>query len=265
MSGGVSLAVWMGGVAREVNLLTQASDLRVRAADEVPVPPPAAPLDGSLALRVRDLYGQLLDLVDVTASVDVLSGTSAGGVNAAVLGLANARRLDIGPLRDLWLQAGAFDQLLRDPQADTNPPSLLKGDGQLLAALRDGLGKLTAGGAGPGEGDPARETTVHITTTLLHGQNGRFTDDYGNWSSTQTTTGFSLSLPISLPRPQPSARWRSRHVPAPRSRRRSNRRSSPSRKASANSSRRACKAGTRTCPNMRRTSRNPRGWLTGDC
>ena len=180
MSGGVSLAVWMGGVAREVNLLTQASDLRVRADDEVPVPPPAAPQDGSLALRVRDLYGQLLDLVDVTASVDVLSGTSAGGVNAAVLGLANARRLDIGPLRDLWLQAGAFDELLRDPQADPNPPSLLKGDGQLLAALRDGLTALTAGGAGPGEGDPARETTVHITTTLLHGQNGRFTDDYGN-------------------------------------------------------------------------------------
>ena len=180
MSGGVSLAVWMGGVAREVNLLTQASDLRVRADGEVPVPPPAAPPDGSLALRVRDLYGQLLDLVDVTASVDVLSGTSAGGVNAAVLGLANARRLDIGPLRDLWLQAGAFDELLRDPQADPNPPSLLKGDGQLLAALRDGLATLTAGGAGPGAGDPARETTVHITTTLLHGQNGRFTDDYGN-------------------------------------------------------------------------------------
>ena len=180
MSGGVSLAVWMGGVAREVNLLTQASDLRIRADGEVPVPPPAAPQDGSLALRVRDLYGQLLDLVDVTASVDVLSGTSAGGVNAAVLGLANARRLDVGPLRDLWLQAGAFDELLRDPQADPNPPSLLKGDGQLLAALRDGLGKLTAGGAGPDEKNPARETTVHITTTLMHGQNGRFTDDYGN-------------------------------------------------------------------------------------
>ena len=30
MSGGVSLAVWMGGVAREINLLTQASDLRER-------------------------------------------------------------------------------------------------------------------------------------------------------------------------------------------------------------------------------------------
>ena len=32
MSGGVSLAVWMGGVAREINLLTQASDLRRRGA-----------------------------------------------------------------------------------------------------------------------------------------------------------------------------------------------------------------------------------------
>lgn len=179
ISGGVSLAVWMGGLVREINLLTQASDLRTRGEGEIPVPSAAAPPDGSLDMRVRDLYGQLLDLVDVTASVDVLSGTSAGGINAAVLGLANARRLDIGTLRDLWLSAGAFGQLLRDPQADPNPPSLLKGDGQLLAALRDGLAKLTAG-RDAYDKDLARETTVHITTTLLHGQDGRFTDDYGS-------------------------------------------------------------------------------------
>src|SRR5262245_13190982 len=100
MTGGVSLAVWMGGVAREINLLTQASDLRPRDAGGVSVPTPAGPPAGSLALQVRDLYRRLLDLVDVTVSVDVLSGTSAGGINAAVLGLANAHRLDIGPLRD---------------------------------------------------------------------------------------------------------------------------------------------------------------------
>jgi patatin-related protein len=180
MSGGVSLAVWMGGVAREINLLTQASDLRVRGPGELAVPAPAGPPAGGLALPVRDLYAQLLDLVDITASVDVLSGTSAGGVNAAILGLANARRLDIGSLRDLWLQAGAFDQLLRDPQADPNPPSLLKGDGQLLAALRNGLKVLTESNSDPVSGNQARETTVHVTTTLLHGQNGQFTDDYGN-------------------------------------------------------------------------------------
>jgi patatin-related protein len=180
MTGGVSLAVWMGGVAREINLLTQASDLRIRGEGETGVPPSGAPQAGSLALRVRDLYEQLLDLVDMTAAVDVLSGTSAGGINAAVLGLANARRLDLGTLRDLWLRAGAFDQLLQDPQADPSPTSLLKGDGQLLAALREGLTDLTTASSGITDKDLARETTVHITTTLLHGQDGRFTDDYGN-------------------------------------------------------------------------------------
>jgi patatin-related protein len=180
MTGGVSLAVWMGGVAREINLLTQGSDLRMRGEGEPPVPESGAPPTGSLALRVRDLYGQLLDLVDMTAAVDVLSGTSAGGINAAVLGLANARRLDLGPLRDLWLRAGAFDQLLQDPQASPSPTSLLKGDGQLLSALREGLTDLTTASSGTTDKNFARETTVHITTTLLHGQDGRFTDDYGN-------------------------------------------------------------------------------------
>jgi patatin-related protein len=180
MTGGISLAVWMGGVAREINLVTQASDLRERGPNEDPVPPPGGPPAGSLALQVRDLYRRLLELVDVTATVDVLSGTSAGGINAAVLGLANARRLDIGPLRDLWLQAGAFGRLLRNPRRDPNPPSLLQGDGQLLAGIHEGLETLIPDpAAAPSEQD-ARATTVHITTTLLHGQNGRFTDDYGN-------------------------------------------------------------------------------------
>jgi patatin-related protein len=180
MTGGVSLAVWMGGVAREINLLTQASDLRARDPGEEPVPPPGGPAAGGLALQVRDLYRRLLELVDVTASVDVLSGTSAGGINAAVLGLANARRLDIGPLRDLWLQAGAFGSLLRNPRRDPNPPSLLQGDGQLLAGIHNGLEKLLPDPTTSVAEPDARATTVHITTTLLHGQNGRFTDDYGN-------------------------------------------------------------------------------------
>jgi patatin-related protein len=180
MTGGVSLAVWMGGVAREINLLTQASDLRPRDAGEERVPPPGGPPDGSLALQVRDLYQRLLGLVDVTASIDVLSGTSAGGINAAVLGLANARRLDIGPLRDLWLQAGAFGSLLRNPRRDPNPPSLLQGDGQLLAGIHNGLAKLLPEPTADYPEPDARATTVYITTTLLHGENSRFTDDYGN-------------------------------------------------------------------------------------
>src|ERR1035441_9723705 len=73
MSGGGSLAVWMGGVARELNLLTEASGRRPAAPGELP---------GDTA--VRELYRKLLDLVQVEVSIDVLAGTSAGGINAAL-------------------------------------------------------------------------------------------------------------------------------------------------------------------------------------
>jgi hypothetical protein len=115
MSGGVSLAVWMGGVAREMNLLQQASNLRQSQKE-----PSGADLDD----RCRQLYLNLLDLLDVTVTTDVLSGTSAGGINAALLGLASVTGMDLGGLRDLWLDTGSMDMLLRDP-GEPNPPSLM--------------------------------------------------------------------------------------------------------------------------------------------
>ena len=156
-TGGVSLAVWMGGVARELNLLVQASEHR-RLGDAVASP-----------------YRALLDLVDAEVTIDVLAGTSAGGINSALLGLANARSVDLGLLRDVWLDAGDFGKLMRDP-AESSPPSLLKGDGQMLVALRHGIRDLIAQ-------KPlfARrpETDVYITTTLLSPETSRFSDDYG--------------------------------------------------------------------------------------
>src|SRR4029450_8339199 len=77
MTGGVSLAIWMGGVARELNLLDQASRER-EGAETVPL----ASLDPA-DQEVRRRYGALLDVLDVVIRVDVLSGTSAGGINAA--------------------------------------------------------------------------------------------------------------------------------------------------------------------------------------
>jgi Patatin-like phospholipase len=106
MTGGVSLAVWMGGVAREINLLQQASNLRPRdavAPGAAPGPDggKAAPANATWDLRSRDLYLGLLNVLDVTVTVDVLSGTSAGGINAAMLGLSSAAGVDLAELRDL--------------------------------------------------------------------------------------------------------------------------------------------------------------------
>lgn len=164
-TGGVSLAVWMGGVAREMNLLAGAGRTDVKE--------PTASHDQ----QVRAKYEELLRLLQLDVSIDVLSGTSAGGINAAVLGLATVRGCDIGMLRDLWLTEGSLDGLLRDPR-DYAPPSLLRGDGVLLEGLRTALRQLVDDapvGARSAEEDPTR---VFITTTLLKGREHIYGDDY---------------------------------------------------------------------------------------
>ena len=168
-TGGVSLAVWMGGMAREMNLLLAAS--RLRRGEPV--------ADTSeLGRRVRDGYGALLDLLNLDCSMDVLSGTSAGGINAAILGLANVQRFDLDGLRELWFDEGSLGNLLRDPLDKQRPSSLLYGDKSLLQGLRTGLAKLTGTSTeNPVPGlDPTR---VFITTTLLAGEASRFIDEYG--------------------------------------------------------------------------------------
>lgn len=193
MSGGVSLAVWMGGVAREVNLLQQASNFRVNgssggSAGHPPGPRGAAPSrDGGASAgppspdaQCRDLYLRLLRLLDVRVTVDVLSGTSAGGINAALLGLSSAAGVDLARLRDLWLTTGSMDALLRDP-GEKDPPSLMQGDGVLYRGLEQGIRALYEDGHDPGLAppDPVVDTTVFITTTMMSGETSRFTDDYG--------------------------------------------------------------------------------------
>ena len=158
MTGGVSLAIWMGGVARELNLLLPGGN-------------PAS----ALARQVRGCYQSLRDLLSADVCVDVLSGTSAGGINAAILALANVNNSDIGGLRELWLKDGAFGLLLRDPD-DSPTPSLLKGDEQLLVGLREAMQAIA--GPGPAAAASPPPTDVFITTTFLDGEPSRFVDDY---------------------------------------------------------------------------------------
>ena len=167
-TGGVSLAVWMGGMAREMNLLLSAS--RWRQGESVPD-------TSDQGRKVRALYADLLELLNVDFSIDVISGTSAGGINAVILGLANVARFDLDGLRKLWFDEGALGDLLRDP-ADKRPASLLYGDKVLLQGLRDGL-KTLAGSPPDTRVSGEDPTRVFITTTLLSGQPSTFTDEYG--------------------------------------------------------------------------------------
>ena len=107
--GGVSLAVYMHGVTKEVWKLAQASRASMDAA-------PAA--EG--AQRVyRDLLTHLRDEKDLLLRVlpDILTGASAGGINAVFLAEAIHSGRSLDPLTDLWLENADIDRLTaRDAQ-----------------------------------------------------------------------------------------------------------------------------------------------------
>jgi patatin-related protein len=149
MNGGVSLAVYMGGAAHELNELT-----------------------------VKDgPYRRLLNIVEHRSApvVDVLSGTSAGGINAAALALAqaNGNPTDLGALKKLWVQQGQIGSLLRQPFRKS-APSILRGDDYFLPQIHSAFKGLTANYS-----RSDRSVDLTITTTLIHPVIQRTVDDLG--------------------------------------------------------------------------------------
>jgi patatin-related protein len=149
LNGGVSLAVWMGGVVCEIDRVT----------------------------RRTGVYGQLLKLLDTTARADVIAGTSAGGINGAVLAVSQANRnAKVDLLRDLWSDQGRMENLLQRPFRGS-PASLLRGDDYFLPKLHDAIKRLSE------DWDPTprdeRPVDLMITTTLLHGARTVSADSLG--------------------------------------------------------------------------------------
>lgn len=148
-NGGVSLAVWMGGVAHEINELTG---------------------EGAT-------YAPLLDLLGVRARADVISGTSAGGINGAALALAQTNSAtDLRDLRAVWAEQGRLETLLHRPFTG-DPVSLLRGEEVFLPELTRALHRL----ATPWRPRPVEERPVDltVTATLLDGVTLEETDSLG--------------------------------------------------------------------------------------
>lgn len=154
LNGGVSLAVWMGGAVLELDRLTRATKPGGDSA-----------------------YHAMLDLVGGSARADVITGTSAGGINGAALALSQVnKKADLSALRNMWVEHGRFDELLRQPFKG-QPPSLLRGDEYFLPRLTEALGRLTENFT-PESADVA-PIDLRITTTLLNGVPKVSYDDLG--------------------------------------------------------------------------------------
>ncbi len=106
--GGVSLAVYMHGVTKEVWKLARAS----RAFHEGTV------AEGGVQGVYRALLQHIEQQHDLKLRVlpDILTGASAGGINAVFLAQAIHSGQSLEPLTDLWLDFADVDQLL-DPDA----------------------------------------------------------------------------------------------------------------------------------------------------
>ena len=116
--GGVSLAIYMHGTTKELHRLVKASAL---AGVEGEVPrTPSERVYGELLdeLAERDPHG-----VRTRVVVDVVAGTSAGGINGVYLAKAIAHNRSQDALRGLWLDHGDIKTLLRGPK---RLPSALK-------------------------------------------------------------------------------------------------------------------------------------------
>ena len=128
MNGGVSLAVWMGGVACEIDNVRRASN---------GIPPRDGATNEEKALH--DLWARAAQRIGVRVTVDVIAGTSAGGLNGVLLATAIARGASLADLKQLWLESGQMSaEALFRPQPQ-GVLSLMNGDffhDQITGALQ---------------------------------------------------------------------------------------------------------------------------------
>lgn len=127
--GGVSLAVYMHGIVKEVWKLSRASRA-FHAGDE------ADPLDDS-ALVYRELLEAMAPHVALRVVIDIVAGASAGGINGVMLAHALAGGHDMEPLRSLWLENADVERLLDPEAAPTSSWSKLYARPLVWLASRD--------------------------------------------------------------------------------------------------------------------------------
>ncbi len=191
MYGGVSLAIYINGIAQELLRMVRATAPAVK--------------DGP-ALKYEELRGServyrklsyLLEGEDPDKQlaqdahpparfvIDIISGTSAGGINGVFLAKALVNGQNIDQLKQLWVREGAIEKLINDrfsvdaPLTLQDPPTaLLNGQRMYFELLKAFVGMSPGGNTAPAS-PLIKELDLFVTTTDLHGVTLpiRLTDD----------------------------------------------------------------------------------------
>ena len=186
--GGVSLAIWMHGVTLELQKLVAASERRDAADDpsDNPYEPHQTEHAYWDALSRREGSGD--DAVRTRVVIDIVAGTSAGGINGIVLAKALAHNLDQAPVTDVWLDEGDLGKLMGPRLARITPTVAGKGiawvagslftgfrpplsGNKLLRLVSQALGTMDKQGPGA-DGptlNPRNPLELHVTLTDFEG------------------------------------------------------------------------------------------------
>jgi len=140
--GGVSLAVYINGVVQEIRNLVRATSGDALSEAERIGPIPVYQRLASILERGKIPSGQLPDsggeIPDIRTRfrVDIISGTSAGGINGVFLAKSLANNASMTSLQDLWFNEGAIDSLLNDKKSYANTSLNQPGDTESLLNSR---------------------------------------------------------------------------------------------------------------------------------
>jgi patatin-related protein len=169
LNGGVSLAIWMSGVVAEVDAL--------RRCDAPDASQGAGDAESSVAI-----YARLAEALGLRVRVDVIAGTSAGGLNGGMLAASVATGRPFAGVKQLWMEVGDLKGLLRLGDVERGLPSLLKGEGvlyaQLLTRFADALGDPAPVPADVAD-DTARRVRLIVTGTDVAGVARQTHDSFG--------------------------------------------------------------------------------------
>ncbi len=172
MYGGVSLSVYINGVAQELFRMVRAT-----------APKDGDPLDGRFHYHPAKLsaaervYRELGAELDARFVVDILSGTSAGGINAIFLAKALVEKRSLDGLKQLWVDEADIATLLNDRGSlaglpadllDDPPQSVLNGH-RFYRKLLDAFQSMDR--SGPPGASCIDELDLYVTATDFEGVN----------------------------------------------------------------------------------------------
>jgi patatin-related protein len=153
MYGGVSLAIYINGVTHEFARLT----------------------------RGKGVYKLIKRLTDSDILVDIVSGTSAGGINGIYFAFAMTNDLDFGTMSRLWRDSGDIETLLHQPDLKPASARSLLDSENYLAALRDAFRDMpTYRADASDEPSSIGELDLFVTGTDVDGKIYTVLDDQGH-------------------------------------------------------------------------------------